>query len=137
MKHRLTLDYELGEGALRPFLEGLSKGVAYAGQCLQCGRVTFPPEKVCSCRQAGQEHSSSGWKTLSGRGTIIHSTTGRGGGFALVRFDGADNMAVCRIADTAGEGDRVSLSVSGPQRPAMTVQVLSLEDEGEDIETID
>ena len=137
MKHRLTLDYQLGEGRLRPFLEGLREGSARARDCPSSGRVTFPPEGVSLRNNSDNDRPSSGWKTLSGACTILCRTTGAGGAFALVRFDGADNLAVCRIADPADEGKRAMLIASESPQPALTIRVLSTDSEGEHFETID
>ncbi len=123
MKHQLTLAYQLGEGALQPYLQGLCDGVANARMCTLCERVTFPPERSCTCQQKGNRPPAFGWKTLSGKATILHRTTGVDGDFALVRFAGADNLAVCRLADPRQQGDQVQLVAAGPQRPVLTVAV--------------
>lgn len=129
MKQRLALDYQIGEGALRPFLEGLLAGVAYASQCRSSGRVSFPPERAFGSRQTGVDGSSPAWKILSGHGTIVHSTGGLGGHFALVSFDGADNMAVCRLLGPAEAAQRVSLVPSSADRPAMIVRLSAIAEE--------
>ena len=123
MKYQLVLDYHLGEGALGPYLEGLSEGTALARQCRRCDRVTFPPERVCTCQTKDNLPATYGWKTLTGRASVIHRTYGLGGGFALARFDGADNLAVCRIDNPGREGMDAVLRATGEYRPGITIEI--------------
>ena len=132
MKYQLVLDYHLGEGALGPYLEGLSEGIALARQCRRCDRVTFPPERNCTCQSQDNLPASIGWKTLAGTATIVHRTVGLGGGYALARFDGADNLAVCRIDNPDDEGSHATLLATGEYRPGITIEI-----SGEPFETID
>ncbi len=124
MKLQLSLEYTLGGGHLRPFLEGLAKGNACAAQCTGCGRVTFPPERVCITRKKQCQAQKSKWLPLSGQGEIVFSTRSMAGAFALVQFDGADNRAVCRIGNPELTGVRATLVASGEERPAMTITPL-------------
>ena len=121
----LALQYRVSAGWLRPYVDGLADGVAVAFRCDSCDRTTFPPRRVCPC--GGQAGS---WRTLSGRGTVVASTTGRGTlplsgdpqrlAFALIRLDGAENCTFGRLDAVTSHvvmGSRVRLTRS-PQ-PAM------------------
>ena len=94
--HRLELDYTLHPGWLTPFIEALSEGRALARRCSDCGKVSFPPVRVCPCG-----NSDGTWHHLTGAGQIIHRTTGSDGDFALVQMEGANTMAVMRLSDMA------------------------------------
>ena len=121
MKHRLTLDYRLGEGALAPYLDGLREGRAEAHQCRNCQRVTFPPERACVCAQgSGDTHT---WTTLAGTADIIHRTGGPEGAFALVRFSGADNSAIGRITNPGVEGDKARLIAAAGDLPGLMLEI--------------
>ncbi len=98
MKHRLTLDYTLGEGFLAPYLDGLRAGTAVAGRCAACGRVALPPEPVCDC--GGRDPAMV---ALGGAATVLWRTTGADGDVGLVRFDGADSNALARLDGFTGE----------------------------------
>ena len=51
MKHRVVLDYELAEGWLAPWIEGLRNGEAVASHCTACDSAWFPPLRACpGCR---------------------------------------------------------------------------------------
>ncbi|MBC6407676.1 MAG: hypothetical protein GDA40_05895 [Rhodobacteraceae bacterium] len=90
MKHRISLDYDLAEGWLAPWTQGLRKGEAVASRCSACGTARFPPLRRCpDCRVP-----SDGWVTLSGRATVVWRTTGADGDFVLAQFEGADGAAV-------------------------------------------
>lgn len=136
MKHQLTLEYDLGEGTLAPFLDALSRGVAKATQCAHCNRVTFPPERTCACGHNESKPADPDWITLSGEGDVVQCTTGVGGCFALVRFDGADNCGVCRSTADVQSGNRVGLIPSRRGRPALTVTPLN-SDREHNVEIID
>lgn len=123
MKHRLTLDYVLGQGALAPYLDALARGVALARHCPQCDRTTFPPERLCHCATNGGADTPSGQKTLSGRACIVFRTEGPAGHFALAQFDGADNQAVCRIANPSASGNGARLVASDDGKPGIVVQM--------------
>ncbi len=112
MKHRLTLDYKLGEGGLQPYLDGLRSGHALAARCLKTNRASFPPTLP------GE------WVELSGRGTITARTDGSDGSFALVKFDGADNQAVARLENPDRAGTRVNLVASRDGPPALRVAIM-------------
>lgn len=112
MKHRLTLDYKLGEGALQPYLDGLRAGRAMAVRCPKTNRTSFPPTLP------------GDWFELSGQGTIIVRTDGSDGHFALVGFDGADNQAVARLENPDRSGSRVKLVASPDGPPALRVAIM-------------
>ncbi len=98
MKIALTLDYDLGEGFLGRYLEGLRRGVAIAGRCTACGRVAMPPERSCSC---GAHQAVA--RELDGAATVQWRTTGADGDVALVRFEGADSMSLARLQGFVGQ----------------------------------
>ncbi|MEX3011504.1 zinc ribbon domain-containing protein [Hoeflea sp. TYP-13] len=130
MKHRLTLEYTLGAGALEPYLNGLREGKSIARQCRRCDRVTFPPERACGCQSSDNLAGSYGWKQLAGTAALVHRTDGSGGSFALVRFDGADNQAVCRIANPVMEGEHARLLAVHDGAPGLLIELT-----GEALET--
>lgn len=99
MRKRLQLDYRLSAGRLAPWADALSKGRALGRRCDGCRRVSFPPLRRCTC---GSDEAS--WQELSGEAEIVHRTAGQEEAFALVRFEGADTLAVVRLADI-GEGE--------------------------------
>ena len=92
MKLSLTLDYDLAEGFLGPYLSGLREGRAVAGVCVACHRVALPPEATCPC--GARDFVTH---TLAGTATVMWRTTGTDGDIALVRFDGADTLSVARL----------------------------------------
>jgi uncharacterized OB-fold protein len=102
----IVLRYTHGLGDLAPYFDGLERGAAVARRCANCGRTWFPPRVVCGCGSADGE-----WVELAGRGTIVAATRGRATlpgtpvtgelGFALIRLDGADNLAFGRLAGEA------------------------------------
>ena len=92
MKPSLPLDDTIGEGWLRPWIDGLRCGDAVASKCSQCGHSQFPPLRICpTCRVA-----SDGWTHLDGGATVQFRTKGADGDFALVKFDGSNGAAVVR-----------------------------------------
>jgi hypothetical protein len=97
MKLALTLDYDLAEGFLGPYLTGLREGRAVAGACTACHRIALPPETTCPC---GARRFAA--HTLSGKATVLWRTTGTDGDMALVRFDGADTLSVARLDGFGG-----------------------------------
>ncbi len=98
MKSVLTLEYELGEGFLGPYLSGLREGRAVAGRCMSCRRTTLPPEATCPCGAADFSQF-----TLPGTATVLWRTTGSDGDVALVRFDGSDTASLARLDGFAGQ----------------------------------
>jgi uncharacterized OB-fold protein len=98
MKRALTLDYDLGEGFLGPYLEGLRRGTAVAGRCTACGRVAMPPERICPC---GARDPVA--HPLGGAATVRWRTTGADGDVALVRFEGADTLSLARLQGFADQ----------------------------------
>lgn len=123
MKHRLTLDYSLGRGGLAPYLDAIAGGVALAGVCSLCGRTTFPPERRCRCEQYGDADATPGHKQLSGHAQIVFRTDGPAGHFALVRFEGADNQTVCRIANPDVSSNTAKLAACDEGKPGIVVQM--------------
>jgi uncharacterized OB-fold protein len=118
-----TFEYAHPLGALAPYFEALTEGRALGAGCLRCMKVWFPPRIVCTCGEA------TVWEHLPGSGTIEVVTAGPGmvpmstkSGdlvFALVRFDGADNLALvrCEAADTLGAGTRGRLTTAANRSP--------------------
>ena len=92
MKRRVTLEYALGEGWLAPWRDGLRQGKAVASTCSTCDEAQFPPLRVCpKCRVP-----SDGWRTLTGRATVLFRTNGTDGDIAMVQFDGASGATIAR-----------------------------------------
>lgn len=94
MKLTQTLDYDLAEGWLAPWVAGVREGRAVASTCGTCGTARFPPLRICP----GCNAPSDSWRGLTGRATILFRTTGRDGDFALARFDGSEGAAIVRLA---------------------------------------
>lgn len=131
MKHRVSLDYALGEGELADYLDGLRNGKAIASHCRKGGRTCFPPEQSFRGRQSDGEDNSLENRPLSGRAEILVRTDGPGGAFALARFDGADNMAVCRLANPSAVGRRAQLCAVDDELPGLVLEIV-----GEDVESV-
>ncbi len=131
MKHRVAFDYSLAEGELAGFLDGLREGKAIASHCRGCGRTSFPPARSCRCQRSDGTDDALEPKHLSGGAEILVRTDGPGGAFALVRFDGADNMAVCRLADPSVTGRRGHLCGVGYELPGLVLEVI-----GENVESL-
>lgn len=123
MKHRLTLDYALGRGALAPYLDALADGVALAGHCPHCDRTHFPPERRCQCAQGGSKGATPDPIRLTGQARIIFRTDGPAGSFALAQFQGADNQTVCRIANPQGSCGEARLVASDDGKPGIVVEI--------------
>jgi uncharacterized OB-fold protein len=102
----IAFEYTHTFGALAPYFVALTEGRALGAICAACREIWFPPRMVCACGGATE------WKELSGNGTVEAVTSGPGAvplssvagelTFALVRFDGAGNLAVIRCDETAG-----------------------------------
>lgn len=106
MKHSVSLDYDLAEGWLRPWFDGLREGRAVASTCSACDLAQFPPLRVCPMCNT----PSDGWRTLSGGATVQHRTAGADGDFAIVQFDGAERAAVVRSEHLAPNARRGRLA---------------------------
>lgn len=131
MKHRVSLDYALGEGELADYLDGLREGKAIASHCRDSGRTCFPPEQSFRGQQMDGEDEGLDKIHLSGRAEILVRTDGSGGAFALARFDGADNMAVCRLANPDADGRRGQLCAVEDELPGLVLEII-----GEDVESV-
>ncbi len=109
---RIELDYSYSFGGLSPYFEALSNGQALASVCPECGQVNFPPRLICDSDQAQTD-----WLQLSGQGEIVELTQGfdadkQPSCFALVRMDGAQNLALGKIlSPSAQPGSRVKLEI--------------------------
>jgi uncharacterized OB-fold protein len=124
-----TFQYAHPLGALAPYFEALTEGRALGAKCSRCAKVWFPPRIVCTCGEA------TTWEDLPGTGIIEVFTTGPGmvplstvsGNlvFALVRFDGADNLALVRCDATAtpdsGMRGRLTRAATRGPHPASAV----------------
>jgi uncharacterized OB-fold protein len=116
IEHRMLLDYRLHAGWLTPWIEGLAKGRALGWHCQNCGRTSFPPERVCRCGARGGE-----WSELSGSAALISRTEGPDGVFGLVRLEGADTLTVARLAGDAPQHGELKLLPSGGTLPAVVI----------------
>ncbi len=101
IKHRLNIDYELGCGWLTKWVEALREGCALARRCATCAKVSFAPERVCTCGS-----SVGKWQKLAGTATIEYRTSGQDGEFALANFDGAQTFTVVALNDVAADQNR-------------------------------
>jgi hypothetical protein len=116
----LTLHYRLHPGWLAPFVEALQQGRALAHECLGCGRVSFPPLRVCACGAEQQR-----WRELSGRATVRFCCDGSDGRFGLVRFDGASTDTVARLDGACAAGSRAALVAAATDRPAIVLGAIA------------
>ena len=125
LKHPVILDYTLSFGGFSPYLEQLRQGVALASFCLSCRRVAYPPDRHCSCALDGRNPDPKlTQQKLSGLGTIRFRTDGLRDSFALIHFDGTDNLATARLTPPEAQGLRVRLSPSGGKLPGLLVEIL-------------
>lgn len=102
----ITFEYAHAFGALAPYFAALAEGRALGALCTVCSKTWFPPRMVCACGNA------TAWKELPGTGTVEAVTAGPGAvplttvsgelAFALVRFDGAGNLALVRCEPPGG-----------------------------------
>jgi len=109
IEYQLTLDYQLQEGWLEPFVGGLQQGIAVARCCSACKKISFPPIRVCECN-----HTDGEWVNLSGKARIVYRCDGTEGSFALVQFDGADTQTVVRLdnmSDATKDGYLIKSSI--------------------------
>ena len=131
----LTIKFEYAHsfGALAPYFAALTEGRALGAKCAACGKVWFLPRMVCACGSATE------WKELPGTGIVEAVTSGPGAvplssvtgelAFALVRFDGADNLALVRCAtpggiDVGSRGRLAPAAVRGSHPASSVVFVL-------------
>ena len=112
MHRRLQLDYRLSAGRLAPWADALSEGRALGRRCDGCGKVSFPPLRRCACGSG-----DASWQELSGKAEILHRTAGPEEAFALVRFKGADTLAVVRLTGF-GEGETSGYLTPQADEPA-------------------
>ncbi len=124
MKRRLQLEYTIGDLSIAPYLEGLRTGLAIAKYCSGCRRTTFPPEHGCPGDLATDGASQSSWTELSGKARLELRTDGPDGSFALARFEGADNGAVCRIANPEVSGSTLVLQPDEQEIPGIVVMIV-------------
>ena len=117
MKHRVTLDYSLGEGWLAPFLDGLRQGKAMASLCPNCDAAHFPPLRVCPTCRAPCE----GWRALGGGATVLHRTGGSDGDFAMARFDGASGAAIADAGALPPDATRALLAPCPDDPPGLAL----------------
>lgn len=133
----LELRYAHGVGDLLPYFEALARGEGRATRCAQCARAWFPPRLVCPRCHAGLR-----WIVLPGTGVVRAVTRSIGRlpfdlqsrplVLALIAMDGADNLAMGRIAGTgdvrAGDVVRLvpDLAPRGGQTWSAVFEVLSL-----------
>ena len=100
----LRLRHSQGLGELAPYFRGLREGRTIAARCPDCARTWFPPRLTCPDHTVAVE-----WVELSGSGRIVSLTVTsaalpftdevpRPQAFALVRVDGAENLALARLA---------------------------------------
>ncbi len=100
-------------GYLQDFFEGLTRGQAIGAQCNVCHKHWFPPRALCGhCCSSTLVHKLLPVGTIEAVTWPSEPRERINAGVALVRFDGAANLAMVHlIPDTGGEpGDRVILS---------------------------
>lgn len=116
MKLRLTLEYDLAEGWLAPYIAGLRDGRAVAACCMDCKAVSFPPLRVCAC--GGRQ---STWVALEGTAKVIWRAMGADGDFALVRFNGAATASVARVELMAPSETAGRIAPAATERPGLVI----------------
>lgn len=99
----VMLDYQLAAGWMSDYLAALAKGQAVGRMCDDCRKVSFPPERVCSCKCV-----NGSWQPLSGMADIEWRCDGLDGSFGLVHFHGADSRSLAILheipeADNCGQ----------------------------------
>lgn len=116
MEYRLVLDYSLTAGRLNPWIAALRQGTAAALSCNQCGKVSFPPERRCTCGSI-----QSTWVELPGTASIIERSDGDSLSLALARFDGADSLAIVRLRQADETRERGRLAAVPDGEPALVL----------------
>ena len=129
----IAFEYTHSFGALAPYFTALTECRALGAMCAACSKVWFPPRMVCACGGATE------WKQLSGSGVVEAVTWGPGAvplssvegelTFALVRFDGAGNLALVRCdapggIDVGARGRLARAPVRGSHPASSVVFVL-------------
>ena len=118
MIHQLVLDYDLAEGWLAPWVDGLRKGRAVASHCTTCNMSHFPPLRTCpECRAR-----SDGWVTLPGRAEVLWRTSGADGDFVMARFDGVQCAAILRAGHLPEGATRGQLSACADGDPILKLE---------------
>lgn len=88
-----------------------------ASECPECREVNFPPRLQCA-----KDGNETGWKELTGLGTVKRVSAGRNETLAQIAMDGADNLCLGRLdGNDLVVGDRVRLErvdVTDIQHPA-------------------
>ena len=46
---KIELNYNISLGKMSKWLTGLTEGFALALKCSLCEKVSFPPQKICTC----------------------------------------------------------------------------------------
>ena len=46
---KIELNYNISFGKMSKWLTGLTEGFALALKCSLCEKVSFPPQKICTC----------------------------------------------------------------------------------------
>lgn len=116
MDHRLVLDYSLTAGRLEPWIAALRHGKATGLSCSDCGKVSFPPVRRCTCGS-----TQSKWVELVGTASIVERSDGDGSSFALAKFDGADTVATVRLQDPENNTDHRCLAAVPDGPPALVL----------------
>ena len=129
MKVDLNLSYALGEGNFAHFLDALRVGVARASKCSVSGKIAFPPNPQLHRRRAADDQDLE-WVDLDGHAVIIARTDGPEGSYALARFGGADNCAVCRILNPDQRGLIGRICKSDRERPEIVLKITGDVSEG-------
>ena len=109
---KLDLCYRLSFGEMTKWLEGLTKGKAFALKCENCKKVSFPPQKICLCGS-----KKNNWLKLSGIADIKYKTKGIDGNFAIAKFRGASTSSIVKLQnfnDQETVGEIISSKKSSP-----------------------
>ena len=99
---KIHLKYTHNKGHLSPYFDAISKGIALCNLCPQCHIKTFPPRLCCN--------TIYNFIEIPNTAHIIHRTNTPSTAFALVQFEGCDNMAMVQILNPDTQGSTCVLT---------------------------
>ena len=113
---KIELNYNISFGKMSKWLTGLTEGFALALKCSLCEKVSFPPQKICTC---GAYKNS--WIKLSGVAEIVTITSGLDGNYGLVKFEGASTLTVVKLNNFKGTETFGKILKSSSQNPSIII----------------
>tara|TARA_R110002051_G_scaffold136488_6_gene209176 strand:- start:22447 stop:22836 length:390 start_codon:yes stop_codon:yes gene_type:complete len=119
MKHKISLDYTIAEGDLKPYFDALGRSEALASRCEGCGRVSFPLRIICG---ACGSHLVARL-ALTGLAKLVHRTDGATRSFALMKFAGADTLSTVALLNPTSQATTGRLRSPADGRPGLWVEL--------------